>query len=161
MVAVNIAANHWYLHVCTWHMYMTFPQNVSFHANITCLWPGETEGTVVELQARMLPVAAVQDCVSTFISVKPLEFFKADLRTISSHVCGHKTRYFKAKNDCSLSITKWFLWEKWKIETLHMWSTEMYIAKNAFWRNFIQKYKSEWNFTYGAQSISRCRLWSL
>lgn len=38
--------------------------------------------------------------------------FKADLRTISSHVCGHKTRYFKAKNDCSLSITKWFLWEK-------------------------------------------------
>lgn len=30
----------------------------------------------MELQARMLPVAAVQDCVSTFISVKPLDLLK-------------------------------------------------------------------------------------
>ena len=58
---------------------MSYVQTWHFHKTchfITCLWPGETEGTVVELQARALPVAAVQECVSTFVSVTPLDLLK-------------------------------------------------------------------------------------
>lgn len=42
MLAVNVFANHWYIHICTCHRLraiLTFLHNESYQVHITCLWP--------------------------------------------------------------------------------------------------------------------------
>ena len=58
-------------------------RNVSYHIRITCLWPWlsckEAQGDVVGVAGDKAakPVTTAQDCVSTFLNMKPLDTLKA------------------------------------------------------------------------------------
>ena len=79
MLAVQISENHLYVHVSTWRgpAYCTkliFLQKMSYHVHITCLWswPDCHIRRWQSYKQTANPVVAIQDCVSTFVSVTPL-----------------------------------------------------------------------------------------
>ena len=85
---------------------------MSYHIYIMCLWPdfrGEVKVTELELSENAAkPSTAVQDCVSTSVSLIAPDIFKV-IGTISCHVGRHKNMCF--------FILKMFLLTK--LGTLH------------------------------------------
>lgn len=126
MEPINVPANHWYIHICSFyrlHTILTLLQRVSYYVYIICVWP-EVEGMVVELQPRILagstfvcqkPLARDHG-VSTFVSVtllniltSPQENFQSCLWWQRTNICnktfgcGNQKSYFKPKHDILLT----------------------------------------------------------
>lgn len=73
----NVSATHRHFQICKCHglhIILAFPQNMSYHVHITCLWPGflSRDGGGVTGDKAAKTVTGVWVCVSTCVSVRPL-----------------------------------------------------------------------------------------
>lgn len=68
----------------------------TFHIYVLTQVSGSGEdGDGVTGENTAQSVAADRDCVSTFLSVTPLVYFKENLRPISRSICGDQSMYFR------------------------------------------------------------------
>ena len=79
ILAVSVSANRWSVAICS----MFLPKSHYTHHTITCWWAdfhvGRRRGlwwSYSSARRAAKPVTAVQDCVSTFVSVPALEYLK-------------------------------------------------------------------------------------
>ena len=104
LLVANVSASQWCVHICIYHRLHTilaFRQSVSNHIHITSLWPDfreyrDVESLMLDLQA-VKPATAVQDCVPTFVSVKPLYIFDQGPKHLN--ISKHAMMYFRRLQD--------------------------------------------------------------
>lgn len=93
IVAVNIYASPWFVHICVSHTYHIV-------VDITCLWP---ECHIGRWQWLLFKT------VSTFESMTPMGIFKETSKQWPAMLMETKAGYFKQKHYIFLSLTTCFL----------------------------------------------------
>lgn len=121
MLAVNVSAEHRYVHICTWLRLRSswhFEKNVSYHV---CIAHHNYDLTITMKGGRMVgsitgekaakPVTTGQSCVLTFSkcdSTGCLVCFLRKVRCPQQCLLWYQfLRYFKPKHDLFLTLAKW------------------------------------------------------
>ena len=92
----------------------------------------EREGMAVELGLQAAkPLTTVQDCVSTFVSVKPLDIFKETSGEFSSCGCGDKKLYFWREVGTPPAVFVVFLAERVRFLTFTEWFLSLNVTRSS------------------------------
>lgn len=111
MLAVNLAANHWYIKI--WKCHLHHSDVSTIHVWLTILSGGGGHGVGVTGERVDKPTTAVWECCSTFVSVKPLDIFRETNNSFQP-CCNRKLIFWqKVRTSPSLSMRQQRYFIQW------------------------------------------------